>query len=386
MLANQLRFAKDVNVPGDRPPVTNSSTASRFGRTRLAVMEFVLCIIVPCLGLLMWVRCDKELQTGLLAGFETNRDLRVNTVYSMISTGTDTVLAVHTQGQIRFWNVPQSKCFGEIQSHLSNVRCAAYSEQQNLLAVGSSLGKLEVWDLNHPDRPLATSGKINPDGVEACEFTPDGSQLCCVGEKGEIVSWDSRTLRRIVGLRNPEMVSDIRCLKFTRDGKYLLAGSRQGKVDVWNTSTRSLIHTFYVGNSTERSAVNVPDSVVESLLVLPGNRECVVVTRSLGISVWDLTTGSCLRRWGEHSPACHSAVLTDAGKQLLTGNALGEIWTWEIATGRRIKLVATHTHCVRALAVNQDGTFVINADGLGDVRCFPYECTVLSNSGADQGS
>ncbi len=372
MNCDQLRPADNLTIRSETPLVRNQTRARQFWGTRWTFMELALCTIVPSLTLFTWTQCDKELRSVLLAGSEKDQHLRANAVYGIVAMEGETALAAHADGRIQFWNIAQATCFGELQSQLPDVHCADYCPHQKLLAVGSTMGSLEVWDLAAVDHPLATANVSESSGAEACKFTPDGGVLCTASDLGVVELRESRILRVLHTLRNDEPAIPIRCLEFTRDGRYLLTGNKRGTVHVWNLATRSLIHTLNVSSAANGIAIECPKAIVEKLLVLPGNRECVVVTRSLGISVWDLSTGRCVRSWAECGPPIHSATLAENGRCLLTGNACGEIWSWDISTGKRIKSVATHSTVIRSLATNPNGTIVVSGDLQGGIRCRPH--------------
>lgn len=343
----------------------------RLWSSRLAFVEIALCIAVPCFGIFLWSQYDDELRTALLAGPDQLHAHEVNAVYDVIMTNDDTAIVVHAEGQIQFWNVSQWSCLGEFQSLLFELRSAAYSEQQRLLAVGSIAGELEVWDLDHSNKPIATLSTTNAKGVEACEFTPDGRFLCSASNSGEIVFWEARTLQKAFSFVSSVTDTTIRSLEFTPDGQFLLTGNKHGVVEIWDLQKRALARTLRMSDATYLSASVVADSIVEAIRVMPGGHECVIVTRSSGISVWDMFTGECLRRWAADAEPIHSANLSGDGKRLITGNTLGEITTWNTATGERVQSLQTHTRMVRALATNRDGTVVVSGDCLGDSRCRP---------------
>lgn len=345
-----------------------TSSTSHFGKVRLAIMEIGLCIIVPCVAFLVWVLCDTEIQMTLLSSSKGDISVPINRIVEMIPISADTVLSVETHGRIRFWNISDGRSFGENQSRLSHVSSAAYSPHDRLLAIGSITGKLEVWDLDHPDEPIAES-MIDQFDIETCKFTPDGRYLCSAGSTREIRIWEPRTLTLVYTLKHGADTVPIRRLEITRDSRYLLAGDKRGNLLIWDLQNYTLVRMLNVGGHSAPSAGDIVHAMIEAIMLLPNGEEFVVVTRTEGISVWNISSGICTRRWHGGTAALHSACLSADGQRIFAGNHLGEIWTWEAATGRCLKSTAPHSTVVRSLACNRDGTVVISGDYRGAITC-----------------
>lgn len=350
--------------------VRSISSTSHLGKVRLAIVEIGLCIVVPCTALLMWGLCDRELQMTLLS--DSKRDVAIanNRVMDMIPVGDDTVLSMDSQGRMRFWNMSRGAVFGENQSRLTAVTCAAYEPRDRLVAIGSASGKMEIWDLDQPDEPIAESA-VDQFDIEACRFTPDGRFLCSAGSLGQILIWEARTLTLIRTLGLVDDAIPIRRLEITRDGRYLLAGDKRGILRIWDLHSDSLIRTVNVAGHSNPTAADYEHTMIEAIMILPGDQEFVAVTRTAGISVWNISTGKCTRRWHSGTVAFHSACLTPDGQRLIAGNAKGELWMWETATGRCLKSMHLHSTIVRAVAFDHKRNVVISGDFRGEICCTP---------------
>lgn len=349
-------------------PRTNRARHSLIGRARLAIMEIVLCVVVPCAGLLIWLHFDQDFRSSLFSGLKPESPYPSNSVYGMAELDQDSVISVQTQGQIRVWDLARGVSTGEIQSRLTELRCVACSPHQRLLAVGSAEGYLEMWDLDHPSRPLASSPHT-PRGVKVCQFTPDGTLLCSAGENADISIWDSLTLRLVGQLPGGDSPHVVRCLSFSADGRHLLAGDERGSVHVWDFATRRRVRTLQPADSAGQPSAERANHIVQAVLTLPGQGEVVVVTRARGISVWDIHSGQCLRRWDGEADGLHSATLSNNGAHIVTGSMNGKLTTWETSTGRRLRTTRPHQHIVRAVAGALAGTSVLSGDCLGGIEC-----------------
>jgi WD40 repeat protein len=259
----------------------------------------------------------------------------------------------------------RAKCTGAIQSQLTEVRCCAVQPQLRLLAVGSGNSRLEVWDLDHLDVPSAASNVNAGCGIEVCKFSADGETLFTAGESNEVDLWDSRTLRHLETFKAPARNAPPRYLEVSRDGKYLMVGDKFGCVSVWDIHSRSLVRVLAVTPGRYQPL----DFIIEAVLILPGDREIVVVTGGHGISVWNIVTGTCTIHWPGDPLPLSCAALSANAEYLLTGDRAGNVTTWEIATGRPIKSKRIHRSWVQSVACNADATFLISGDFQGEIRC-----------------
>jgi len=326
----------------------------------------VLIVLVPAFGLVAWAMLDSEFQRGLLAG--PKRDLMsVNPVYDAVNMENNTVLTVQGQGQLRIWDLKQSVMLGEMQSQLSEVRCVDYSLQGRLVAVGSAMGEVEIWDMDHPDSPIRTDDSDLQE-VSDCLFTSDGTIMLTAGEDGKIVLWNPRTLERLDTLVAPyrdeaNRIEAIRSLGVSKDDKLVIAGTHSGMVQIWDLEQRKLLHSHRVGARRLR-----PVAAVESVNFLSDNQSFICSTRNDGVSIWSVESGACIQKLAGTLKGVRSGVLSQDEKTFVAGNETGEVVLWDLATGNRFAAAKRHATIVRSLATSPDGTVLFGGDWDGRVQ------------------
>ncbi len=348
------------DVPSMRGSSNVRSTRA-VARRGIAATELLLIILVPCFCLWGWSLFDKEFTKSLLAGPSTDTAAPANPVYAILPVGDGVFVTLHSQGQLRFWDQNRSTALGDLQSHLTEIRCGAFSASKNLLAVGSAMGSLEVWDLDQPDRPV-TSRIVDKIEVSSCQFTPDGSRLVCADEAGRISVWDPRTLRRLSVTEASRNGDAIRCLNISSDGKLALAGTRSGTVQVWDLSERKLIRTIRLTRSS-----NSFDSCIEAVATLPGSREFVAATRTDGIIIGNYETGKVVRQFASSFMEIRSGMLSANGRFFVSGNNLGQLGVWDVATGKSLQSIKQYGSMVRAVACSSNANTILFGDWAGEV-------------------
>ncbi|MES2793892.1 MAG: hypothetical protein V4719_30040 [Planctomycetota bacterium] len=342
-----------------RRPNASHCSPSRAGR---ALTEVVLIVLVPCLCLMIWAMCDAELKKSLLAGPNKDNLLSVNPVYDTVNMENDTVLTVQGQGQLRFWDFKKSVMLGEMQSQLSEVRCAAYSPSERLLAVGSAMGRLEVWNLDNPQLPVMTDDPTLHE-VSDCVFTADGKQLLSSGEDGQLLVWNARTLERLDTLVDPECRESIRSLGVSPDGKLAIAGTHSGLAQVWDLKQRRLLHTYRVAARHLR-----PDAAVESVAFVDGGANFVAATRNDGVAIWNAETGACVQKFAGDFRGLRSGVISRDGKTFVAGSEGGLVASWDVSTGKSIGSPVQRGPIIRALACSADGKMVLSGEWGGRIQ------------------
>lgn len=331
---------------------------SRAGR---ALTELALIAVVPCFSLLILTLMDGDLRQGLLA--RPNADYRpYNVVYGLIPTDEGTVASLHSQGQVRFWNLATSAVLGEIQSDLSELRFGAYSRKQRLLALGSAMGGLEIWDVTRPHRPIASS--VDPSQVvTCCQFTPDGSLLVCADELGSLSLWEPLSLRRLQVVQSSTPSETVRSLAISEDGTQALTGLRNGCVQLWDLQQRAPGPAFQIA----RAAI-LPDSSIESVAFLPGGTEFIAAVRAEGAIVCQVKTGAWVRRCAEPLDNIRSAALSADSSRFVVGSDLGRLSVWEVSTGRQVKELEQQSAIIRALACDERANRIVSGDWSGSVH------------------
>lgn len=351
-------------------------------RTGLAITEILLIVLVPAVGLVTWALLDSEFQRGLLAG--PKRDLMsVNPVYDAVNMEGDTVLTVQGQGQLRIWDLKQSVMLAEMQSQLNEVRCTSYSAQARLVAVGSAMGKVEIWDLEQPDSPITTD-EVDAQEVSDCLFTADGQVLLTAGEDGQIILWNARTLDRLDTLIAPiphDVLRHeaIRSLGISKDDKLVIAGTHSGSVQIWDLEQRKLVHTHRVCPQRVR-----PEAAVESVNFLADSQSFICSTRSDGVSIFNLESGARIQKLAGEVKGLRSGLLSADEKTFVAGNDAGEIVIWELATGKRFTAAKRHATIVRSLATSPDGKVLFGGDWDGRVQFHTAWTPAVANEVTEQ--
>ena len=106
----------------------------------------------------------------------------------------------------------------------------AFSADGSLLAIGTRLGEVTLWNLD--DFTHATVREATGDWARSVAFSPDGRWLAVAMATQEVEMWDVGTRRLAGRLRGHTW--EVNTVAYSPDGSQLASGSRDGTIRFWN--------------------------------------------------------------------------------------------------------------------------------------------------------
>jgi len=134
-------------------------------------------------------------------------------------------------GALRIWDVATGQLVREFQLSGGSgaVRSIAFSPDDKHLAAGAqNTGQIEIWDLASGQRVAALTG--HGAGVEALQFTPDGTRVASGSFDQTVRIWDADTYDSLLTLRDHE--EPVTSLVFSPDGTDLYSSASGGMVRI----------------------------------------------------------------------------------------------------------------------------------------------------------
>ncbi len=137
----------------------------------------------------------------------------------------DSAFAVACMGQVRLYD-PRT---GEVRATLGAlddppIVCGAFAPDGQLLAAGTAMQTIRVWDLRTADERRPLTGHMNR--VAAVAFSPDGKTLASGDWSGVVKLWSAASLQEVASFEGHS--DKVRCLAFSPDGQSLASGAEAG--------------------------------------------------------------------------------------------------------------------------------------------------------------
>lgn len=267
------------------------------------------------------------------------------------------ISAAGTDGCVQTWDIASGKRAGICDGQVVNAGTLGllYRPDGQLLAWAVNVNAIEIWE-------VPSGKKLTPSGghtaaVNSIQFSQDSKTLVSCGNDGKMLRWDLATGKELEPFELKENEAKKRMYGYPRgymgpsyfspNGKYLVASSSSGGAAVWDVDAGlELFALTNAGGYVDRSGI-ISFSADSSKLVAM-SRGYYGPEQTFSIPVWDMETGSPLPSLKGQKGQFTSAGFSTDGSILTTcayyypptgGNATGEAWSWELATGKVLSRV-----------------------------------------------
>jgi WD40 repeat protein len=277
------------------------------------------------------------------------------------------IVTLNQEGQVSEWKSPDFKQNNPLLSTggaLIEGQDAVFSEDARSLAVGSTNGTLQVWDLEHrtlkrqwtestgvvrPEAFLAASSKLvttsmdtgmhhewdlgstlpiqswpYPLGFSALSLSPDDRYCLAFGYGGD---YALRTLTEQTDRRLPLDGVEPTVGSFSSDGSLFVIASDMGFARVWNTSTWREVATVRGVLMGMNSARFSPD----------GKRLVVASSGAEAAKLFDTESWQEVFTLAGSGTGSMGAKFSPDGNSVLWGNTTGDLYIWHAPSWDEIK-------------------------------------------------
>jgi WD40 repeat protein/tetratricopeptide (TPR) repeat protein len=313
-----------------------------------------------------------------------------------VAFATDGGLATASgDGMIKFWDLDQGK---ELPLQLTAARdCSelVFGRDGHSIAA-NNLWKVQLFDLNHPEKPPAVFGGTNLVTWEFA-FQSSGKYLATAGSDGVIRLWSVRSGKEVRKLRGH--TKGVKAVTFLGDNLSLVSGSFDGSIRVWDlrrkpqpaersfradddTGIRFSGDGRYLAEMGTKQIKILDASDCRELRTIPmeGFRTefspsgpvIAVPDQVFNIQLVDVTTGVQVPHshlFWKHWAKIESIAFGPEGKSFISADDDGNVFIWDVATGDGRALKGFNKSPVREVAFSPDGKWVAAASTAEEKVC-----------------
>jgi WD40 repeat protein/serine/threonine protein kinase len=294
---------------------------------------------------------------------------------------------------VRLWDVSAGRCLRTFKVHTKWVSCVCLSADGRYVLSGSSDRTLQSWPVGLNEMPISAGFQMcRVHGTEraltdqhAFDRSMEMARTACDQGSILVAAQHIREMRSLPGRRRDrlavQMWADLYChlprasfaggwqeqvfeghthnvisVCLSVDGRHLL--SQDGStLSLWDVSTGRCLRTFGAHSG----------DVVSVCLSLDG-RYALSVGRDKPLRFWEVSTGNCLRTFEEHSRNVYSACLSADGRYALSGSGDKTVRLWNVSTGRCLRTLVGHTSIVTSVCLSADGRYAFSGSSDKMVR------------------
>ncbi|MEV0295561.1 hypothetical protein [Nocardia sp. NPDC050710] len=289
---------------------------------------------------------------GLVNGLAISPDLRL-------------AMVVESDGPARLWRIADALAPATPVADLPGTATSAvFSADGTRIAVASSNGDIQFWDVRDPATPraLATMPKAGSAVVNAeLAFSPDGRFFAVQSGELQTSVWDLADPAKPVSAGRPLAGPKgwISALAFVPDGHTLLTGGQDGTVRLWSMPQNG---TFGESDRIGWPVVNASGELAVATDAYAGNGT---------IEIWRIDNGRALRSPGRlESPGQLIAMSPDGHLLLVRDERLSGMMLYDISDPAAAKLLVSlpgsEVGLVTAAAFSSDGRRLITGEIVGD--------------------
>jgi RNA polymerase sigma factor (sigma-70 family) len=256
--------------------------------------------------------------------------------------------------EVRLWDLQTSKVLQDLPGHYNTAFCLELSPDGKTLATGAADNTVRLWD-------CTTGRELGPDDghrapVIGVAFSPDGKLLASASDDGTVRLWEPKNQKEIRRLGSHEgMVQDI---AFSPDGKVLASAGRDGAIRLWAVGTgKELQHWtrpvwFHaVAFSPDGKYIAAGSGNVDNSWQPPGE-----------VWVWEVASGKQLHCVKGHQLAVRCLAFSPVGDLLATGSNDRSVAVWDVARGVLIRRLTEPQGEIESVVFSNDA-LVLAAGG-----------------------
>jgi WD40 repeat protein len=247
------------------------------------------------------------------------RAVAVSPAGHLLATGT----LLGAVGLFDFTDPTEPRPLAALAAHQQDVPGLAFHPDGHLLAVASQDHTVSLWDVTDPlaTRRLATlHGHRQP--ARSVRFSPDGRRLVTGGRDATVLVWDvTRPEQPVLRHRLPSGTGWVYATAFDTTGDTLAVAGKYDAVTLW--SVPDLGTPRRVARLKKDAAFTAAFSA-DGHLLATGHRQ--------GAAIWDTTDLAApvlLRRFSGYGPMA-TAEFHPAGGVLVTGGITGSLVAWRL--------------------------------------------------------
>ncbi|OIV93515.1 hypothetical protein TanjilG_16014 [Lupinus angustifolius] len=271
---------------------------------------------------------------------------------NLVDWSSHNVLAVGLGNCVYLWNACSSKVTKLCDLGIDDCVCSVgWAQRGTHLAVGTSNGKVQIWDASRCKKIRTMEGHRLRVGA----LSWSSSLLSSGGRDKNIYQRDIRAQEDFVSKLSGHK-SEVCGLKWSYDNRELASGGNDNRLFVWNQHSTQPVLKYCEHTAAVKAIAWSPH--LHGLLASGGG------TADRCIRFWNTTTNSHLSCMDTGSQVCNLVWSKNVNELVSThGYSQNQIIVWRYPTMTKLATLTGHTYRVLYLAISPDGQTIVTGAG-----------------------
>ncbi|XP_022919502.1 fizzy-related protein homolog [Onthophagus taurus] len=273
---------------------------------------------------------------------------------NLVDWSVQNVLSVGLGSCVYLWSACTSQVtrLCDLSGDNNAVTSVAWSERGHLVAVGTHLGYVTVWD-------VAVNKQVNKlmgHSARVGALAWNGDVLSSGSRDRFILQRDTRTPPSIIERKLVGHRQEVCGLKWSPDKQYLASGGNDNRLHVWNMQSLSSVQTYTDHLAAVKAIAWSPHH--HGLLASGGG------TADRCIRFWNTLTGQPMQCVDTGSQVCNLAWSKHSSELVSThGYSQNQILVWKYPSLTQVAKLTGHSYRVLYLALSPDGEAIVTGAG-----------------------
>jgi WD40 repeat protein len=288
---------------------------------------------------------------------------------------------------VKVWSLRRRRLARTLPRHSTYVNAVATSPDGRSLFAASGWGVAgDFYEWNRRTGKLVQ--KLIGENIMGLAITPDGQYAVCAGIEGTVLVWDLRCPEREwmgVGCQLRGHTSAVRAVAVAPDGNRAISGSADGTVRVWAIDqylkAKPLQHELdravrdlcrEKGHSYAQGVLDRAEAFLREPQDFAALDEDVRKMTGLlfSLSLFG-PRADAMRILATHTDAVNAVAVTADGRFVVSGSADHSVRVWELETGQAVAGFTLESR-VLACAVSPDGHVILAGDEAGRLHFLEF--------------